>query len=97
MEKEKYCLPLLICGHVDPGIEPACLASPALAGKFFITSTSWEAYMWTLFFVFHKVKLTESGNRMWLPGAEEAKERERSWLKATKLQLQNSEAAVTAW
>ena len=45
----------------------------------------------------NKVKLTESGNRMWLPGAEEAKEMERSWLKATKLQLQNSEAAVTAW
>ena len=27
----------------DPGIEPASLASPALAGGFFTTSTTWEA------------------------------------------------------
>ena len=26
----------------DPGIEPATLVSPALAGKFFTTSTTWE-------------------------------------------------------
>ena len=29
----------------DPGIEPATLASPALAGGFFTTSTSWEAHL----------------------------------------------------
>ena len=28
---------------LDPGIEPASLMSPALAGGFFTTSTSWEA------------------------------------------------------
>ena len=27
----------------NPGIEPASLASPALAGEFFTTSTTWEA------------------------------------------------------
>ena len=27
----------------DPGIEPASPASPALAGGFFTTSTTWEA------------------------------------------------------
>ena len=27
----------------DPGIEPASLASPALTGRFFTTSTTWEA------------------------------------------------------
>ena len=27
----------------DPRIEPASLMSPALAGRFFITSTTWEA------------------------------------------------------
>ena len=27
----------------NPGIEPASLISPALAGKFFTTSTTWEA------------------------------------------------------
>ena len=27
----------------DPGIEPISLMSPALAGKFFTTSTTWEA------------------------------------------------------
>ena len=28
----------------DPGIEPASLTSPALAGRFFTASTTWEAY-----------------------------------------------------
>ena len=27
----------------DPGIEPGSLMSPALAGKFFTTSATWEA------------------------------------------------------
>ena len=27
----------------DPGIEPTSLVSPALAGEFFIVSTTWEA------------------------------------------------------
>ena len=27
----------------DPGIEPESLMCPALAGKFFTTSTTWEA------------------------------------------------------
>ncbi|CAI9155108.1 unnamed protein product [Rangifer tarandus platyrhynchus] len=30
----------------DPGIEPASLMSPALAGRFFTTSTAWEANSW---------------------------------------------------
>ena len=29
----------------DPGIEPASLSSPALAGGFFTTSTTWEAQL----------------------------------------------------
>ena len=28
----------------DPGIEPTALVSPALAGGFFTTSTTWEAH-----------------------------------------------------
>ena len=28
----------------DPGIEPTSLTSPALAGRFFTTSTSWEVH-----------------------------------------------------
>ena len=28
----------------DPGIEPESLVSPALAGRFFITSAIWEAH-----------------------------------------------------
>ena len=28
----------------DPGIEPTSLVSPALAGGFFTTSTTWEAH-----------------------------------------------------
>ena len=30
----------------DPGIEPASLMSPALAGGFFATSATWEAQLW---------------------------------------------------
>ena len=29
---------------VNPGIKPASLKSPTLAGRFFITSTTWEAH-----------------------------------------------------
>ena len=29
----------------DPGTEPISLMSPALAGGFFITNTTWEAYL----------------------------------------------------
>ena len=37
-------LPCRLPGHLpDPGIEPTSLMSPALAGGFFITSTTWEA------------------------------------------------------
>ena len=28
----------------DPGIEPVCLKSPALAGRFFTTTATWEAW-----------------------------------------------------
>ena len=30
----------------DPGIEPESLGSPALAGGFFTTSTTWKAYIY---------------------------------------------------
>ena len=30
----------------DPGIQPASLMSPALAGRFFTTSATWEAHKW---------------------------------------------------
>ena len=44
--KQEYWsgLPLPTPGDLpDPGIEPIFLASPALAGRFFTTSTHWEA------------------------------------------------------
>ena len=31
----------------DPGIEPGSLTFPALAGKFFTTSATWEAFVYT--------------------------------------------------
>jgi len=31
---------------LDPGIKPASLASPALAGRFFTISTTWENQPW---------------------------------------------------
>ena len=37
-------LPFPVPGDLpDPGIEPTSLASPALTGEFFTTSTTWEA------------------------------------------------------
>ena len=37
-------------GLPDPGIEPMCLTFPVLAGRFFTTSSTWEALkeMWEL-------------------------------------------------
>ena len=29
----------------DPGIDPACLTSPELAGRLFTTSATWEAHV----------------------------------------------------
>ena len=29
----------------NPGIKPTCLVSPGLVGKFFTTSTTWEAWI----------------------------------------------------
>ena len=40
----------------NPGIEPTSLASPALAGRFFTNSTTWEA-PWTLLQLFVLVSL----------------------------------------
>ena len=37
------CLVLLQWTFPDPGIEPASLLSPALAGGFLTSSTTWEA------------------------------------------------------
>ena len=37
----------------DPGIKPTSLMSPALAGGFFTTSTTWEALAWFYFCTSH--------------------------------------------
>ena len=31
-------------GLLDPGIQPMCLTSPALAGGFFTTGATWDSY-----------------------------------------------------
>jgi len=31
---------------LDPGVKPTFLTSPALAGRFFTTSATWEALIW---------------------------------------------------
>ena len=44
--RQKYWseLPFLSPGYLpNPGIEPTSLAPPALAGRLFTTSTTWEA------------------------------------------------------
>ena len=44
-----------VAGPLDlpnPGMEPASLTSPALAGEFFTTSTTWEAQMQNTYVLF---------------------------------------------
>jgi len=46
ISRQEYWSGLLfpsLCDLPDPGIEPASLASPALAGGFFTTVPQWEA------------------------------------------------------
>ena len=46
-------LPFPTPGHLpDPGVKPVSLTSPVLADKFFTTSTTWEAPIFTLQFDF---------------------------------------------
>ena len=41
-------LPFLSPGDLpNPGVEPASLMSPALAGRFFTTGATWEAHTYT--------------------------------------------------
>ena len=45
--RQEYCsgLPFPSPGDLpDPGTEPVSVKSPALAGRFFTTSTTWEAH-----------------------------------------------------
>ena len=41
------CHNLLLGNLPDPGIEPTSLMSPAQAGRFFTTSATWEAPLYT--------------------------------------------------
>ena len=65
-----------------------CISCISCIGRQILYHQSLLGCLYVDTFFFYKVKLTESGNRMWLPAAEEAKEMERSWSKGTKLQLQ---------
>ena len=54
--KQEYWsgLPCPPLGHLpDPGIEPVSPMSPGLAGRFFTTSATWEAYTHTHIILFH--------------------------------------------
>ena len=39
----------------DPGIEPMCLKSPAVAGGFFTTGTTWEAGCFHELLLMHQI------------------------------------------
>jgi len=58
----------------DPGIKPTSLTSPALAGKFFTSSITWETLCWGMPLIVsdgikctknikHKMKLGKTGKR----------------------------------
>ena len=51
----------LLGNHPDPGIKPSSLTSPELAGRFFTTSTTWEAHI--------SVHLWLTCPPMWIVGA----------------------------
>ena len=44
----------------DPGIEPTSLKSPALAGRFFATSPTWEALVFACIYTFDWVNWTDT-------------------------------------
>ena len=46
----------------DPGIKPASLTSPALAGGFFTTSTTWEALLKKVKKIFF-IKVLSNGSK----------------------------------
>ena len=51
-------LPFLSPGHLpNPGIKPTSLTSPALAGGFFTTNTTWDIYSLKCFEYFIKYHL----------------------------------------
>ena len=47
----------------DPGIEPMSLTSPALADRFFTTSTTWEAHEISYIRNFKKIQQTSEYNK----------------------------------
>ena len=63
--RQEYWLPLPFPGDLpDLGIKPLSLMSPALAGEFFTTSTTWEAqnYLAEGKLNHYSQKLTPSGD-----------------------------------
>ena len=80
MTSTSYQILYMIIGHSvcpspgdlpDPGIEPASLMSPALAGGFFTTSATWEAsiveYIKTLHYIdTHYVLLSNENEQLQL-------------------------------
>ena len=60
-------LPFLFPGNLpNPGIKLASLASPALAGKFFTTSTTWEALCVSSSIIFKNCSQSHKKNHLYL-------------------------------
>ena len=51
----------------DPGIKPMSLMSPAVGGRFFITSTNWEAYLTDLVSLINQPAREKMQRRRWHP------------------------------
>ena len=79
-------LPSLPPGNLpNPGIEPASLMSAILAGRFLITSATWEAHITD-----QGIKLWEGFGRAWKLG-------ERLWHSLCKQEKAVTDAVIQMW
>ena len=76
----------------DPVIEPATLASPALAGRFFTTSATWEEWDLIKLKTFAQQRKLSKMKRL----PSEWEKNNRKWNNWQKINLQNIQAAHAA-
>ena len=76
----------------DPVIEPATLASPALAGRFFTTSDTWEEWDLIKLKTFAQQRKLSKMKRL----PSEWEKNNRKWNNWQKINLQNIQAAHAA-
>ena len=80
--RQEYWSGLLCCSPEnlpDPGIKPMSLMSPAVGGRFFITSTNWEAYLTDLVSLLNQPAREKMQRRRWHPTPELLPGKSQGW------------------